>query len=155
MLLGFALRGVEDVLKPGRGNLVLSIALLWAVVFEGASLVELIFYPTPANGQRTVADLDHGLYLVLAPLSPALLVSILYSRWIWVALSFVIRRSSSVRLAVQRFRDELGSLCRSFGVSTAGQSGFGLNSRLFLCVALVLAAFVAYFPYRVDLNPNV
>src|SRR5436853_5741291 len=106
MLLGFVLRGAEDVLKLGWRNLVLSMALLFWVVFEGTSFLELIFSPTPTNGQRTVADLDYRLFLVLAPLSPALLVSILYSHWIWGALSFVINRSSSVKLAVQRFRDE-------------------------------------------------
>jgi hypothetical protein len=141
-------------LKPSSRIVVLSFVLLIWLVFEGVSLLELIFYPTPAIEQPTVAGLEHDLFLSLAPFSPILLLGILYSCWIRVGLLVGIRRSSSVRSTVQRFSDALGLLSRELGSSAARRTILGLNSRFFLLASLALAGFVAYFPYRPDLNAN-
>src|SRR5690349_20889420 len=127
-------------LKPVLRTHVFSIVLLLWAVFEGVSFLELIYYPLSANGQSTVAGLDYDLFLLLAPFSPAVLLGVLYSRWIWAVISYIIRRSSSVRFVFQPFRNALESVSRLLGSSVPGQSVLGLNSRVLLSVSLTLAA---------------
>jgi hypothetical protein len=145
MVRSKALRALKDAWRI----FVPSLVLFW-VVFEGISILELVFYPASANQHYTISGLDRDLFLMLAPFSPALLLGILYSRWIWVGLSFVIRRSSTVGSVARLLREAFKPLT-SF---VTGQSLFRLNTRLFLLVSFGLAAFVAYFPYRADLNPS-
>lgn len=127
--------------------------LSWAV-FEGVSILELIFYPASVNQQYAVSGLARDFFLLLAPFAPALLLGILYCRWIWAGLSFAIPRSNLVRSVAKLFRKAFSSFSRAFQSNAARQSVLGLSSQLFLFVSLALAAFVAYLPYRADLNPS-
>ena len=52
------------------------------------------------------------------------------------------------------FCDALNPLLRALRNGEAVQAGSGQDSRLFLFLALALAAVIAHFPYRVDLNPG-
>jgi hypothetical protein len=124
--------------------------VLFCVVFEGVSILELIFNPSTVTQQYTILGLDRGLFLLLAPFSPALLLGILYLRWIWTGLSLDLRRSGSVGSVVRVLREAFKPLLSA----TGGQPLFRLNPRVFLIVSLGLAVFIAYFPYRVDLNPG-
>lgn len=112
--------------------------------------MELIVYPASTSQQYTISSLDHHLFLLLAPLSPILLLGILYSRWIRAGLSFGTPRSSLVRSLVGLLRDAFKRL----PTKAAGQSLSRLNTRLLLLVSLGLSAFVAYFPYSPGLNPS-
>jgi hypothetical protein len=127
--------------------------LSWAV-FEGVSFLELIISPAHAGAQYSVARLDRDLFLFLAPLSPVLVLGILYSRWIYTGFTFAITRSRSVKSLAQRLRDSLDPLFRALGRSVSEESALVPSPKLLLFLSLSLAAFVAYFPYRSDLNPS-
>ncbi len=135
---------------------VFALIVVFLATFEVVTLVGLIVFPYLTI--IPLASLEGEIFSLLAPLSPALLLGLLYG---WIAKHGVrklTRRSQNfntkVRFLVGPFLP-LFSRLESVNLNESAQAFSFLNhSRLVLLIATVSAFFLAFVPYHPDLNPT-
>ena len=162
MILGLSGRVKRTPTPPLAGVLLrirenaLKVVILVFVAFEISMLAVLVFFPyVPDPG---LSNLNMDVYLLLAPLSAVLLLVLLYAWLVKLGTRAAVRRSVSfksfLRFLSVPFRSLLSSI-RAVPLSDSAH-GFKLLSypKLMLAVSLFVSAFLAFVPYRPDLNPS-
>ena len=136
-------------------NNLFSLTLTVAIILEAISILELVWTPSIAlAAPDPFIGLMVWVFNFLIPLSPFLLLALLYFPLVRAVVSLVRRRSQYIN---HRF-EELSSLWKiSWGSGPySSHEGLGLldHPRAVLIVSMSVAALLAYFPYRPDVNPQ-
>ncbi len=145
----------ESMPSRFKSNIFLFV-LLVAIVFEAGSALELILAP---SAQTVTPGFFVGLFMAvfgwLIPLSPFLLLALLYIPLIRA----VVFRASLRSKSIKHLTEQLSSLKKIFRkdlVTSPSQEKLGLleHHRIILIVSMIIATLLAYFPYRSDVNPQ-
>jgi len=137
-------------------RIVLCAILLFGLIIELATVFELasVFYPSVAL--QMVSDVEAGFFLLLGPLSPALIVTVFSIPFAQFALREIFQKTEGtswevtlrpVRSFFTRLRAALSSQADAFSPRLK-------IPRLVLAVAVVSSIFLTTLPYRPDVNPS-
>jgi hypothetical protein len=137
-----------------KHNLLL-IALVLAIAIESISIVELALAPSMAlSAPDPFVGLAMSAFNLLIPLSPFLLLCLLYFPIVRIGISWGSRHSKRLKRLIDEF---LSGMAPSKGIS-ANLSGRSIallkHSRVSLIASMIAASLIAYLPYRSDLNPQ-
>ena len=135
-----------------RIGFVVDDALALLTIFETIALGQLVLYPFSLYTSGSFAWYQAQMFRGLVPLSPILLVLLLYA---WLArLVLTGARKHSTRL--DRFSRALSEKVRDLDKPNSSQAKFILlhHPRLLLIVAMTAAALLGLLPYSPGLNPN-
>ena len=144
------MRGVPSLWR--RIGYILDDALALLAIFETIALGQLVLYPYSFYTIGSFAWYQAQIFRGLVPLSPILLVLLLYA---WLArLTPRVARKHSVR--VNRFLQAFPGIVRGPGKPKSSPEKFIIlrYPGLLLVIAMTIAGLVACFPYLPGLNPN-
>lgn len=149
------LKDDHQTLRSQTKQSVLAIVLLAGIVIEVVSTLELTLTPsTQTTAPHPTVRFIIAVFNWLIPLSPFLLLCLLYSPMVRAAIYWGSRHSISIK----RLREELHSLVaftKEIDPTPSHGKLFLLeHTRLILIVSMIVAVVVAYTPYRLDLNPK-
>ncbi len=138
-------------------KVVLTALLLLLVGVEAIVLAQWVSFPYWPAEAMLLADAHDFVYGALMPLSPLVLVWVLYGRP-FAYLVGKARRSTRLGPQVRFLTDPIASqvrVLRSIDLKGAVESVTVLkHPRLLLALSIVLSAVVAYMPYRPEINPS-
>jgi hypothetical protein len=131
------------------------LALLIVAAFEAIALIEQVFFPYWPAGVAGIDGLETEVFRALAPLSPILLLAVLYA---W-AFRFVTITTSNhwtqFGHAVKTLSEPLSHLL-TYSRQPDTLKGIRVLRYpwILLVIGMVSAALLGLVPYRVDLNPG-
>ena len=136
--------------RPPRKALTAMFAVIVAI--ETAALIEQTLAQDVPFGVLGLQVVTSSTFQILAPLSPLLVLLILYS-WVGRVLTKIVSKRRARYALIQRFRF-LSQISQSLPVSWEG-TGVPLLQRplAILSISMASAFLLALLPYRPDINP--
>src|SRR5438477_939886 len=135
-----------------RIGFVLDDALALLTIFETIALGQLVLYPFSLYTSGSFAWYQAQMFRGLVPLSPILLVLLLYA---WLA-RLVLTGARKYSAGLDRFSRAFSERVRGLDRPNSSQAKFILlhHPRLLLIIAMTAAALLGLLPYSPGLNPN-
>ncbi len=130
--------------------------ILVLVTLEVLSLSEWALFPYLPDDLAFFTNLDAGFFTLVLPLSPLLLLMMLYA-WVFEGARFSKQYSQRFERALEvlvETRDKILRWIVGSQPSNREETRFFRYSRTWLLVALCSAVLIVYTPYRIDLNPT-
>jgi hypothetical protein len=133
----------------------LLLALVLAIALEAISIVELALAP---NMKLSAPDPFVGLAMsafnLLIPLSPFLLLCLLYVPIARIGISSVSKHSKRLKRLIDDFRPVVAPSEAASANLSHGRIALFTHTRVKVIVSMLVASIIAYLPYRSDLNPQ-
>lgn len=138
-------------MRPNLGGF-LDDALGLLIFFQIAILLQLVLIPYSVYSSGSLAWYEAEIFGWLAPLSPILLIFLLYA---W-AFRGVVQAGRKRSVWLDRIAQPFSVMVKRVHLSSASLGNLRILShpRLLLIIAMVAAGLLGYIPYRPDLNPN-
>jgi len=137
---------------------VLAGILVFLTVIEASVLAHRVLFPYWPESLAPLASLEEGFYYAIAPISPILLIGVLFGRLLMVSVGLLIRKSRTLGpplASLSRPMAQFISALRSIEIDkTAERLRILQHPRILLTIAAIVGAVFAYTPYRPDLNPS-
>ena len=134
-------------------RIVIATLLLVAIGIEALASVEWATYPYFPDKTLLFARADATVFSLLAPFSPALLLTLLYIWFVKLAVSFDNRVSKRLKSFLTWLAQPLSYLKSKTSSATTNAFVLVEHPRILLLVALASALLLGLVPYRPELNP--